>query len=106
MFGAMRDRAGADPFEWISFHVEMSARRSSNVSAWPRPDSRRITRELGARAAVLGGLVLTAGIGERSAAIRACAAWLGGPSIPTDEELMIARHTLAVLYQAPTAGAP
>jgi acetate kinase len=87
----------------------------------------RIARELGALAAVLGGLdalVFTAGIGERSAEIRArvCAraAWLGieldedanrhgGPrlsvagskvsawAIPTDEELMIARHTLAVL---------
>jgi acetate kinase len=87
----------------------------------------RIARELGALAAVLGGLdglVFTAGIGERSPAIRArvCAraAWLGieldeeanrrgGPrisvagskasawAIPTDEELMIARHTLAVL---------
>jgi acetate kinase len=87
----------------------------------------RIARELGALAAVLGGLdglVFTAGIGERSAEIRArvCAraAWLGieldeaanrqgGPrlsapgsrasawTIPTDEELMIARHTLTVL---------
>jgi acetate kinase len=87
----------------------------------------RIARELGALAAALGGLdglVFTAGIGERSAAIRArvCAraAWLGieldeaanragGPrlstagskvsawAIATDEELMIARHTLAVL---------
>jgi acetate kinase len=95
----------------------------------------RIGRELGALAAVLGGLdgfVFTAGIGERSAEIRArvCAraAWLGialdeaanragGPrisapeskvavyAIPTDEELMIARHTLAVLRRAPTAGA-
>jgi acetate kinase len=26
-------------------------------------------------------------------------------AIPTDEELMIARHTLAVLRRAPTAGA-
>jgi acetate kinase len=90
----------------------------------------RIARELGALAAVLGGLdglVFTAGIGERSADIRArvCAraAWLGieldeaanrqgGPrlsaagsrvsawAIPTDEELMIARHTLAVLQAA------
>jgi acetate kinase len=87
----------------------------------------RIARELGALAAVLGGLdglVFTAGIGERSPEIRAkvCAraAWLGveldeaanrtgGPristqrskcaafAIPTDEELMIARHTLALL---------
>jgi acetate kinase len=87
----------------------------------------RIARELGALAAVLGGLdglVFTAGIGERSPAIRervcARAAWLGveldaaanqagGPristaksrvavyAIPTDEEQMIARHTLAAL---------
>jgi len=87
----------------------------------------RICRELGALTAALrglDGLVFTAGIGERSPDIRArvCdrAAWLGieldekaneagGPristpgstvaafAIPTDEELMIARHTLAVL---------
>jgi acetate kinase len=95
----------------------------------------RICRELGALAAVLGGLdglVFTAGIGERSAEIRArvCAraAWLGieldaranqagGPrissaasrvavyAIPTDEEQMIARHALAALRQASSAGA-
>jgi acetate kinase len=95
----------------------------------------RIGRELGALTAALGGLdglVFTAGIGERSAEIRervcARAAWLGiefddaanragGPrisadgsrvaayAIPTDEEQMIARHTLAVLRRAPTAGA-
>jgi acetate kinase len=95
----------------------------------------RICRELGALTAVQGGLdgfVFTAGIGERSAEIRkrvcANAAWLGieldpaanargGPrisvessrvavyAIPTDEEQMIARHTLAVLRRAPTAGA-
>jgi acetate kinase len=83
----------------------------------------RIGRELGSLAAALGGLdalVFTAGIGEHAPAIRArvCreAAWLGvtldeaaneagGPRIsreggvvsawvvPTDEELMIARHT-------------
>jgi acetate kinase len=83
----------------------------------------RATREIGSLAAVLGGidaLVFTAGIGENSAEIRrrigeACA-WLGleldpranaarGPRIstersqvsawviPTNEELMIARHT-------------
>jgi acetate kinase len=83
----------------------------------------RAAREIGALAAVLGGidgLVFTAGIGENSAEIRrrigdACA-WLGieidpernaarGPristaksrpsawAIPTNEELMIARHT-------------
>jgi acetate kinase len=95
----------------------------------------RICRELGALAAVQGGLdglVFAAGIGERSPEIRerVCenAAWLGieldaaanragGPrisadasriavyAIPTDEEQMIARHTLAVLGRAPTAGA-
>ena len=87
----------------------------------------RIGRELGSLAAALGGLdaiVFTGGIGENSAEIRArvCAdaAWLGveldagansggGPcissansrvsawAIPTDEELMIAKHTLSIL---------
>jgi acetate kinase len=87
----------------------------------------RIRRELGALAAVLGGLdalVFTAGIGENSASIRerVCrdARWLGieldaeangkgGPRIsaatsqvsawviPTNEELMIARHTRALV---------
>lgn len=87
----------------------------------------RIGCELGAMAAALGGLdaiVFTAGIGEHSELIRrrVCqdAGWLGvaldqganrqhGPRIshadstvsawviPTDEELMIARHTLATL---------
>ncbi len=87
----------------------------------------RIRRELGSLAAALGGLdalVFTAGIGENSAVIRerVCrdAAWLGvsldakanaagGPRIsaagsrtaawviPTDEELMIARHTQRVI---------
>jgi acetate kinase len=87
----------------------------------------RVRRELGSMAAALGGLdaiVFTGGIGEHAAPIRAriCrdAAWLGvaldekanaaaGPRISgegsgvsawviaTDEELMIARHTLAVL---------
>jgi len=89
----------------------------------------RIRRELGSLAAALGGLdaiVFTAGIGENSAAIRerVCrdAGWLGvridpaangrgGPRIslpgartaawviPTDEELMIARHTRRVLTE-------
>ena len=89
----------------------------------------RITRELGSLAAALGGLdaiVFTAGVGENSAAIRerVCrsAAWLGveldesanasgGPristaqsrvttlTIPTNEELMIARHTERLLAQ-------
>ena len=88
----------------------------------------RIRRELGSLAAALGGLdamVFTGGIGENSAAIRerVCrdAAWLGveldpaangasGPristpearasawTIPTNEELMIARHTRRLLY--------
>jgi acetate kinase len=83
----------------------------------------RVGRELGSLAAALGGLdaiVFTAGIGEHAAAVRAAvcrdAGWLGveidaaanaagGPRIsvdasrvaawviPTDEELMIARHT-------------
>jgi acetate kinase len=87
----------------------------------------RIGRELGSLAAALGGLdaiVFTAGIGENSRALRerVCrdAAWLGvaldaaanvrnGPRltttdsevaawvIPTNEELMIARHTRRVL---------
>jgi acetate kinase len=87
----------------------------------------RISRELGSLAAALGGLdaiIFTAGIGERAAAVRerVCrmAGWLGvsldattnalhGPRIsasdsainvwviPTDEELMIALHTLHLL---------
>ena len=87
----------------------------------------RIQREIGSLAAALGGLdalVFTAGIGENSAEVRRRVAaglgWLGvtlddaanvagltaiGRAgsrcpvwvIPTDEELMIARHTLAVL---------
>jgi len=90
----------------------------------------RIGRELGSLAAALGGLdalVFTGGIGERSAEIRerVCrdAAWLGvqldpaanksgGPrvstgasripayAIPTNEELMIARHTRRVIGTA------
>jgi acetate kinase len=105
------------------------ARHAIDLFVW------RICRELGALAAAQGGLdglVFTAGIGERSAEIRerVCtrAAWLGieldhaanragGPristaasqiavyAIPTDEELMIARHTLAVLREAPRTGA-
>jgi acetate kinase len=87
----------------------------------------RIRRELGSLAAALGGLdavVFTAGIGEHAPAIRSGVCdglgWLGlvpdprsnakgGPLIsapgsrvnvwviPTNEELMIARHTRAVL---------
>ena len=93
----------------------------------------RIAREVGSLAAAMGGLdalVFTAGIGEHAAEVRRrvldqcrwlgatvdpaanaargprlttvgspCAAWV----IPTDEELMIARHTLRVLG---SAGAP
>nr|NKR04380.1 acetate kinase [Escherichia coli] len=88
----------------------------------------RIGRELGSLVAALGGidaLIFTAGIGENDAATRAevlrGAAWAGfaldeaanasggprvtrgpGPTawvIPTDEELMIARGTCAVLSQ-------
>ncbi|MEG1832890.1 MAG: acetate/propionate family kinase [Burkholderiaceae bacterium] len=96
----------------------------------------RIGRELGSLAAVLGGidaLVFTAGIGEHSAEIRrrVCrdAAWLGveldhaanqagAPRlsrpgaraaawlIPTDEELMIARHTRRVLERQERPGHP
>jgi acetate kinase len=95
----------------------------------------RIGRELGSLAAALGGLdalVFTAGIGEHAPAVREriCrqAAWLGveldaqanakhGPRIssaasrvaawviPTNEELMIARHTRRVLQQAETHAA-
>lgn len=87
----------------------------------------RVARELGSLVAALGGLdalVFTAGIGEHSAAIRErvcqAAAWLGveldpvanaaGSTrlstaasqvpvwvIPTNEELMIARHTQSIL---------
>jgi acetate kinase len=87
----------------------------------------RAAKEIGALAAVLGGLdalVFTAGIGENSAEIRRrisdASAWLGieldeaanagkGPRlskpaskvsvwvIPTNEELMIARHTRSLL---------
>jgi acetate kinase len=93
----------------------------------------RIAKEIGALAAVLGGidgLVLTAGIGQNSAEIRRriceASAWLGieldrdanerkGPRIsregsrvsarviPTDEELMIARHTGSLLGLAGAA---
>ena len=90
----------------------------------------RIGREIGSLAAALGGLdalVFTAGIGEHAAPVRErigrAAAWLGvdidpavnathGPRvsainsrvpawvIPTDEELMIATHTLALLAKS------
>jgi acetate kinase len=94
----------------------------------------RIVRETGALAAAMGGidgLVFTAGIGENSAAIRGRVmgrlTWLGldpdpeanarhGPLVstpasrlkayvlPTDEELMIARHTLALVRGSEPAG--
>jgi acetate kinase len=90
----------------------------------------RIGRELGSLAAALGGLdaiVFTAGIGERAAGVREAicrqAAWLGieldpaanathGPLvstaasptaawvIPTNEELMIARHCRALVTRS------
>ena len=93
--------------------------------------SYRIGRELGSLAAALGGvdaIVFTAGIGENSCTLRerVCsdAAWLGveldtaanqrnGPRIstsasrvaawvvPTNEELMIARHTQALRSRTP-----
>src|SRR3954453_18310716 len=95
----------------------------------------RIVREAGALAAAMGGmdgLVFTAGIGERSPAIRATGvqrlAWLGleldaganqadGPLIstggnrikayvvPTDEELMIARHVQGLIAAGPASAA-
>jgi acetate kinase len=94
----------------------------------------RVAREVGALAATLGGvdgLVFTAGVGENSPEIRArvvaACAWLGlaldaGANrggvprisaagsrasawvVPTNEELMIARHTLALVAGAPTQG--
>jgi acetate kinase len=94
-----------------------------------------VSRQLGALAAVLEGVdavVFTAGIGEHSPELRAriCrrAAWLGlrldeaanragGPRItapdskvagwviPTDEEMVIARHTLALIHPAEAATA-
>jgi acetate kinase len=94
----------------------------------------RIRRELGSLAAALGGLdalVFTAGIGENAPLIRerVCrdAAWLeleidpaanaaGGPRIsapgsrvsawviPTDEELMVGRHTRRLVTGTPGAG--
>jgi len=67
----------------------------------------RIVREIGSLAAALGGLdalVFTGGIGEHAAPVRAAVcrsiAWLGEVAvavIPTNEEEMIARHTLEVV---------
>jgi acetate kinase len=94
----------------------------------------RVVRETGALAAAMGGidgLVFTAGIGERSPEIRARVCerlgWLGAVLdatanaalatmisaaesrlkvlvVPTDEELMIARHTLAVVSGSRAGG--
>jgi acetate kinase len=91
----------------------------------------RIGRELGSLSAALGGLdalIFTGGIGEHAAPVRAgvcrAAEWLGieldeaanaahGPRItradspvpafviPTNEDLMIARHTVGVLHRQP-----
>jgi acetate kinase len=93
-----------------------------------------VVREAGALAASMGGidgLVFTAGIGERSAEVRARVVerlgWLGAELdaaanavhatvvsapgsrlkvlvIPTDEELMIARHTLALVRGSRAGG--
>jgi acetate kinase len=110
--------------------AEPGARRAVDLYVY------RIGRELGSLAAALGGVdavVFTAGIGENSAELREriCrdAAWLGldfdaeanragGPRIsrtgsrtaalvlPTNEELMIARHTRAVLTARTEERAP
>ena len=69
----------------------------------------RAVREVGSLAAALGGLdalVFTAGIGEHAQPVREAivegSRWLGGfevAVIPTNEELMIARHALALAGQ-------
>jgi acetate kinase len=94
-----------------------------------------ISRELGSLAAALGGLdalIFTGGIGEQAATVRACicdaAAWLGVRLdtsanlanaveisasdsevsvwvIPTDEEVMIARHTLTTISKTTATSA-
>jgi acetate kinase len=96
----------------------------------------RIAREAGALAAAMGGIdgiVFTAGIGEHSPEIRARVLerlrWLGFEQdqaanaqdrpllttaasrrkawvIPTDEELVIARHALALIRRGPSIGTP
>lgn len=110
----LRSKAATDP----------DARRAIDMFVY------RITREIGSLAAALGGidgLVFTAGIGENDAATRAEVisrlSWLGftidaqanakgGPQIsagsapsawviPTNEELVIARHTQRVLAGLP-----
>ena len=75
----------------------------------------RIVREAGSLAAALGGLdalVFTGGIGEHAAPVRsavlAALRWLGDFAvavIPTNEELMIAHHTLQRLGHAVPAAA-
>lgn len=67
----------------------------------------RIKREIGSMAAALEGLdllIFTGGIGENAAIIREAVSdnldWLGHPTvmvIPTDEEWVIANHTLPLL---------
>ena len=71
----------------------------------------QLVKQLGAMVAVLGGLdtlVFTGGIGENAAPIRdrvvASLAYLGDVRtlvIPTDENLMIARHTLRLTNSSP-----
>jgi acetate kinase len=70
----------------------------------------RAAREIGSLAAALGGLdalVFTAGIGEHAAPVRdaivKASRWLGNFSVavvPTNEEEMIARHTLEAIGRA------
>jgi acetate kinase len=70
----------------------------------------RIVREIGSLAAALGGLdmlVFTGGIGEHAEPVRKrvcrAIAWMGDIAvsvIPTNEEKIIARHTLRVLADA------
>jgi acetate kinase len=136
------DRMSPDQLGHLLYHesgllgVSGQGADMRDLLASPRPEAAeavalfcyRIARELGALAAVLGGLdalVFTAGIGEHAAPVReqVCkrAAWLGveiDPAanagrgaavistaaskvtvrvIPTNEELMIARHTQALL---------
>ena len=83
----------------------------------------RVAREIGSLAAALGGLdalVFTAGIGEHAAPVRDCdlplpRSWLGvdpDPAnsrvavavIPTNEEEMIARHTLDLVLEPEKTG--
>jgi len=71
----------------------------------------RAAREIGSLAAALGGLdalVFTGGIGEHAAPVREAIAgasrWLGEflvSVVPTNEEEMIARHTLRAIQRVP-----